>query len=152
MSHDEDFKKPSLDELSGRYDISLPDVKSVDFRKLYAYENAVDFETMEEVNRAIGEAKIALFEANNKLSRYEAKLAVAETGYKRAWRREYLSSGQKTDAARKTEADVNCEELEDEVIVHKQVREDLKRLAYALRIEMQSLQTVASNIRQQLNL
>lgn len=133
-------------------DFTVPDIKSVTFKKFYDYELFADFDDMISVNKAIFHAKKGLFQVNAYLAHYEAKVNKAKTIYNRQWRREYLKSNQKTDTARKVNADMQCEELEDDVIVFEQLREDFKKLSYNLKIELQTLQTISSNIRQQINI
>lgn len=144
--------KESISDIADKYEITIPDIKSINVSKIYAYEDFVDFEDMEEVNKALFSAKTALFTVTDKMNSFENKLTRAKTAYNREWRRRYLSSTRKTDTARKMEADLYCESLEDDVIVYEQVREDLKRLSNILRIELQSLQTISSNLRQQIHI
>lgn len=142
----------TISDLADKYEITIPDIKSINVSKIYAYEEFVDFEDMEAVNKALFSAKSALFTVTDKINSFENKLTRAKTAYNREWRRRYLSSTGKTDTARKMEADLYCENLEDDVIVYEQIREDLKRLSNILRIELQSLQTISSNLRQQIHI
>lgn len=142
----------SLSSSDTPLDFTIPDIKSVTFKKFYDYEAFSDFDDMLSVNKAIFYAKKGLFQVNAYLAHYEAKVNKAKTIYNRQWRREYLKSNQKTDTARKVNADMQCEELEDDVIVYEQLREDFKKLSYNLKIELQTLQTISSNIRQQMNI
>lgn len=148
---DSDFVS-RLEESANKYDISIPNVRSASFKKIYDYNQLIDFDEMESINKAIEGAMVALFQVSDRLGRYERLLAKAKTVHKRAWSREYVSSTQKTDNARKTEADINTETLEDDVIVYTQARDDLKRMSYDAKTLLQSLQTLSSNFRQQINL
>lgn len=148
---DKDFIS-KLEESAKKYDISIPNIRATSFKKIYDYNQLIDFQEMEAINKAIEGAMIALFKVSESLGRYDRLLTKAKTVHKRAWSREYVASTQKTDNARKTEADINTEDLEDDVIVYTQAREDLKRMANDTKTLLQSLQTLSSNFRQQMNL
>lgn len=138
--------------IAGKENFSVPQLKTITVTNYYDFELFSDFEDLVQVNKAILYAKQALFRVNSKLSIYEGKVSAAKTAFNRKWRREYLKSQVKTDTGRKINADLECEELEDEVIINEQIRDDFKKLSYILKTELQTLQTVSSNIRQQMSI
>ena len=138
--------------IAGKEDFTIPHLKTITVTNYYDFELFSDFEDLVQVNKAILYAKQALFRVNSKLSIYEGKVSAAKAAFNRKWRREYLKSKVKTDTGRKINADLECEDLEDEVIINEQIRDDFKKLSYILKTELQTLQTVSSNIRQQMSI
>ena len=121
--------------------------------RIYDYfSNILDYETFDELSNAINSARLALFDATDKLNTVDRKSRIAKTEYERRWRRAYLSSNEKTDFAKRTYADIVCEEYEDDYLVKEQVVKEMGRICNVLRLELQTLQTVSNNLRQQLRL
>lgn len=141
-----------LTDVSVNSPISLPALRRIDAKeKFYNYtEHVVDYESLESLNASIVQARMALFEVTEYINSYDRKERKAKVEYERALRREYLKSNAKTDKERSMRAALNCEELENAYIVAGQVREELTRLSSTLRLELQTLQAVGNNIRQQL--
>lgn len=132
---------------------SVPKMKQWNSSRFYDYTNIVsDYESIEELNSAINSARTALFEINDKINSAERNERIAKTKYDREHRRAYLSSNEKTESARKARADLLCEELENDAIVFEQVRGELVRMSNAIRLELQTLQALGNNIRQQLKM
>lgn len=132
---------------------TVPKLKSWSSSQLYDYEDIVsDYESIEELNSAINSARKALFNINDKINGAERQERLAKTKYDREHRRAYLGSNEKTESARKARADLLCEELENNVIVYEQVRGELVRMSNAIRLELQTLQALGNNIRQQLKM
>lgn len=150
--HDDSSLNRKAQEAANKYGITIPSAKSIAADKVYNAENLIDYEELHHISKAIAEARVSIFTLTTLGNKYDAKLAKAQATYERAWRREYVKSTAKTDTARKTEADIACEELEDEVIALKQAKNSIKSIMYALKMEMNSLQTLSSNARQQMNL
>lgn len=132
---------------------TVPKLKSWSSSQLYDYEDIVsDYESIEELNSAINSARKALFNINDKINGAERQERLSKTKYEREHRRAYLGSNEKTESARKARADLLCEELENNVIVYEQVRGELVRMSNAIRLELQTLQALGNNIRQQLKM
>lgn len=132
---------------------TLPKLRQWNSSQLYSYDdNISDYESIEELNSAINSARKALFEINDKINGAERQERMAKTKYEREHRRAYLGSNEKTESARKARADLLCEELENNTIVYEQVRGELVRMSNAIRLELQTLQALGNNIRQQLKM
>lgn len=112
----------------------------------------VDFTTFEEFDAAFQNSRRALFAVTDKINKAEREAKKAKVAYDRAWKRTFLESTEKTDAMKRARADIKCEELENEWLKWSQVAEELNRMAFALRTEINSMNTVANNLRAQLKL
>lgn len=123
----------------------------IDSSSPYDYDNNIyDYESMDHVTHAINKARRALFEITNDLNTVEAQHSRAKITHDRAYRRSYLDHHAiKPDSARRMTAEMECEEHEDQVIVYEQRKNELSRLANSMRIELQALQAISNNIRQQ---
>lgn len=127
-----------------------PAMKNWRASKFYDYDNEIiDFENLEELNRTTNQARKALFKVTEAINKYEREEREHTTLYKRTWRREFLKSIAKTESERKARADLACEDLENSMIAAQQVKDELVRLSHALRIELQTLQAIGNNLRQQ---
>lgn len=130
---------------------SMPRMKNWKVNSVYDYDsNIYDYENIENLNSAINRARNSLFQITERINDYERREKIAKTKYEREWRRAYLKSNEKTESAKKIRADLECEELEDNTIVYEQVRNELNRLSNAIRLELQTLQALGNNLRQQL--
>lgn len=132
---------------------TMPKFKQWRTGRFYDYENQIaDYSSLEELNDSIKEARIALFKVNETINQYERKAEEAKVRYGREWRREYMKAADKTDAGKKARADLMCERHEDDMIVNNQVKTELVRLSNSLRLELQTLQSLGNNLRQQLKM
>lgn len=137
---------------------SIPELTSPKFatwstRQVYDYvKNIVDYEDLEDLGKAITQASIGLFKINEKINEYERKEIEAKTNYERQLRRSYLESSAKTEAQRKARAELSCELLENDLLEFKQIKTELVRYASLLRLQLETLQTVSNNVRQQMKL
>lgn len=130
---------------------TVPNIKKWKSSRFYDYETEIyDYEQIEQLNSAINAARKALFEITDKINDYERVEKISKTKYEREWRRAYLGSNEKTESAKKARSDLLCEELENNVIVYEQVRGELIRLSNSIRLELQTLQALGNNLRQQL--
>ena len=134
-------------------EITEPTMSEFSLSRLYDYaKHATDYESFKQLEEAINACRLALFRVTDKQNEMDRKAASARLYYNRFWRRAYLSSAEKTDAARKAYADIVSEEHEDKAIVFEQVVKDLERSGWALRTELSTLQNISSNMRQQMRL
>ena len=134
-----------------REGIQLPKFKSWKTKDVYDYENEInDYESIEDLNRTINQARMALFKTTESISRYERAERLAKTEYERAHRRELLRSTAKTVDERRARADLMCEDLENAWLLQSQIKDELVRLSHSLRLELQTLQALGNNIRQQM--
>lgn len=134
-----------------RASISLPNFKDWSSKKVYDFENEiVDYESLEKLNRTINQARLALFKTTESINRYDRAEAAAKLNYERAHRREFLRSTAKTESEKRQRASLMCEDLENEWLMQQQIKEELIRLSHTLRLELQTLQALGNNIRQQM--
>lgn len=131
--------------------ISLPQFKNWKMKTAYDYENEIgDYESIEQLNSTINQARLALFKTAESINKYERLERSAKAEYERAHRRALLQSTAKTADERRARADLMCENLENELLLHSQIKDELIRFSHSLRLELQTLQTLGNNIRQQL--
>lgn len=128
-------------------------LKTLNLSKVYDYvSQVVDYEDLEQLGSAINAARLALFQLNDKLNEAERLHKEAEIAYEREWRRQYLNCHEKTEKAKTCYCDIMCENLENDVIATDHVVKQLTRATSILRAELQTLQAVGNNIRQQLKM
>jgi hypothetical protein len=133
--------------------IVLPNIKNWGVEKLYDYRSQIiDHESLEKLNASINAARLALFRVADELNKAERAERKAKVEYDREWRRAYLRTVGKTETIKKANADLQCEELENRYIEHEQMKNELSRLSFTLRTELQTLQTVGNNVRQQMKM
>ena len=118
----------------------------------YYNPSFVDFEDLKALGDAINKAREGLYKVTQEISVTERKLRTVEYKYSVAIRRAMASSTQKTATDRKIEAEIANEELELNVLKARVTFEQLKRVADLLRSELQTLQTISNNLRQQLKM
>lgn len=137
-----DFSKPSSVNL-----------KTVNLKNLYDYEDSIaDYETFDQLGQAITQARLSLFVVTEKLNKAEVAHRIAKTEYDRTRARMYLQCNERTERAKEAYCDIMCEELEDKVIASESVIKQLNRLSFTLREELQALQMLSNNFRQQLKM
>lgn len=112
----------------------------------------VDFEDLKDLGEAINAARKALYNITLDLSESERKYRSAEYKYSVAMRRSISSSDLKTATDKKIEAEIENEDLELVMLKSKIMYDQLKRAADLLRSELQTLQTISNNVRQQLKI
>lgn len=135
------------------YSVTVPSYFSPKIDRYYDYDNlVVDYEDFGQLTEATNEARKALFEITSKLNGAERKESETRTKYDRVWRRAYLSSTKKTDTAKKAEASMIAEDAEDDLLKYSQARSEYNRMSNAIRMELQTLQAVGNNFRQQMKM
>lgn len=134
-----------------RTSITLPKFRSWSSKKVYDFETEiVDYESLEDLNRTINQARLALFKTTDSINEYDRAEKTAKLQYDRARTRELLKSTAKTEGERRARADLMCEDLENEWIMQQQIKEELIRLSHTIRLELQTLQGLGNNLRQQM--
>lgn len=134
-------------------EIVLPRLKKWSQSAYYDFENQiVDYESLDELNKSVNQARLALFKVAEMINNYERLEREAKLEYDRTYRREYLASKEKTETAKKARAELMCEDLENVYIAHDQVKIELIRMSTTLRLELQTLQSVGNNLRQQMKM
>lgn len=135
------------------YQVNIPTFYGITASRHYDYESMiVDYADFDQLTEAINAARIALVEITDKLNSVERKEAAAKTKFERVWRRAYLASTKKTDTAKKSEASMMAEDAEDEVLKYSQAKSEYNRLSSTMRMELQTLQVISNNFRQQMKM
>lgn len=139
-------------------DLSIPDLIppsliSWNTKNAYNYaDNIADYEDLEDLGKAITQARIGLFKLNEKINEYERKEVIAKSNYERQLRRFYLESTAKTEAQKKARAELACEFLENDLLQIKQIKAEIIRYTGLLKSELETLNTVSNNLRQQMKM
>lgn len=157
---DESFYEEGLEETeeeispgSTRSAVILPKFYKWNVKDIYNFPDLIlDYDNLDDLEKAINKARTALFVITDKLNEYERQERQAKTKYDRQYRREYLSSSEKTETAKRARAELKCEELENEWQTFSQLNAELIRLSHAMRLELQTLQAIGNNLRQQLKM
>ena len=141
------------DELqgSGRYSIDIPDFREWEISKYYDYSDlSADFNDLHALNSQTAAARVALFKLTETINKAERKAKQAKTIYERNYRRRYIESSEKTETAKKINAEILVEDLENRYMYYEQLAAELNRAHYAVRQELAALQAVGNNLRQQI--
>lgn len=114
--------------------ISVPSFTKWSVSQIYDYnESIVDYNTLDELDTAMKRARTAIFLITDKINEYERKERGAKMLYDRSYRRAYLLSTEKTEAAKRARSELKCENLENEWVTFEQLKLELNRTAYAMR-------------------
>lgn len=149
MNEDEVVEAGSTVEAS----ITLPDFQNWGTKDVYDYSSQVsDYEDLHQLGEAINAARIALFKITDKINKYDRKAVKAKLAYERSYRREYLSSSERTEAMKRMRAELACEKMENDYIAAEQLKSELQRVSNSIRLELQTMQTIANNLRQQMKM
>lgn len=141
------------DELngSGEYSIEIPEFREWEVSKFYDYSDlSADFEDLNNLNRQIAAARVALFKLSESINKAERKAKAAKSIYERSYRRKYMASAEKTENAKKISAEIQVEDLENRYMYYEQIVIEFNRAHYAVRQELTALQAVGNNLRQQI--
>ena len=134
-------------------DFDLPVLTQWSAKQIYDYSAQIsDYEDLVQLGHSITAARVALFKITEKINEYERKEKEARIKYERAYRRAYLESIEKTETLKRHRAELSCEGLENDVVGAEQLKNELIRMSHSLRIELQTLQTVGNNMRQQMKM
>lgn len=130
--------------------VSMPRLAEYD-ESTYIIDNHInDQETMTTLMRSVNDARVDLFHITEKINETERKLVQAKVKYERCHRRYMISSRASNATDRKLEADIKSERLEDDYIMFTQLKKELENKARVMRDELQTLQMISNNLRQQL--
>lgn len=131
----------------------IPNAKVPEFKEfegVYDYKNFIhDYGDLEKVDQATTKARKALFILTAAMNEASRKVSLFKAKRDRTWKRAYIVSDQKTDTLKKMWADLEVEDIDDELLVQEQYLSELNRESNALRLELQALQAIGNNIRQQ---
>lgn len=149
---DEEYDDDYVAESSG-ISVTLPKFVNWRQKQVYDYEQFVsDYSDFEALDKAMTAARRALFIITDKINEYDRKSRGAKKSYERAYQSAYLESTEKTSEAKRFRAAIKCEDLENEWIMLDQLKEELTRTSFTLKSELNTLQTIAHNLRQQLKM
>lgn len=135
------------------YNIKLPNNRNLGDQTVESFrESFANFDDVEEISKKIVELIVYMRKLNKLLSEKERKYADLTVRYRRKYREVYLGLESKglNSTDRKYMAEIECEEYEMNEIYLKQMIEELKRLSYSTKTELNLLQTLGSNNRAQL--
>lgn len=119
--------------------------------EFYDFEHNIDdYSDITALTEATNEARYALFRITNEINKTDREYAEAKAKWSRYYRRALLVSEAKTSTERKIYAEMRCEKLETPMLIAEQYREEITRMANAIRLELQTLQSMGHNLRQQL--
>lgn len=134
-------------------DVDIPSFKAFSIDEIYDYMVAEnDYASLEDLNANIANARISLFKVAENMNIADRKSREARVAYERALNREYLKSSGRTAADRKAYASIKCEHLENQCLYYEQAERELGRFMAALRLELQTLQSIGNNLRQQMKM
>lgn len=133
------------------YAIEIPDFREWKISKYYDYSNlSADYEDLQELNKQIAAARMAIFRLTESINSAEKKAKKAKMAYERSYRRKYIESREKNIADKKISAEIQVEDLENKYMYFDQILIELNRAHYTVRQELRSLEAVGNNLRQQL--
>lgn len=112
----------------------------------------LDSEDFENLNKELIKTGISLKNINKKLAYYEKQKAQYDVLYKRKYRQAFLNADTKTESHRKIYAEIECEDLELKIIYLDQMIKEITRASFALRTELEILETIGHNIRREMTL
>lgn len=136
------------DDIKDNYKIELPDFRNVPTLKYYNYnDNIKDYSNFESLDKAINEARKSMFHINELLNKSEREAKNADLEYERNFRREFLSSNERTDGAKRARAALVCEKFENKKIMANQYKDELVKMSFLMKTEFQALQIMANNFR-----
>lgn len=136
---------------AGSYSIEIPNFKDWEISKYYDYANLTgDFEDLRELNRQTNAARIALFKLSESINKAERRARNAKVVYERNYRRKYIESSEKTETAKKINAEILVEDLENKYMYYEQLVSEFTRAHYAVRQELSALQAMGNNLRQEI--
>lgn len=148
-----DYQDDEELEETGDYSIEIPEFREWKISSQYDYTTlTADFEDLNDLNKQINAAKIALFKLTDAINKAERKAKAAKVIYERNYRRKYINSSEKTEAAKRVSAEILVEDLENRYMYYEQMFSELNRASYTLRQELRSLEVMANNYRQQIKM
>lgn len=111
-----------------------------------------DYNSMEELNKALNRTRIRIFNAKKHLDACRAGLVEAKTRYRQAYNRAFVGLSGGTEKVRAAYAELAVEEEYSQYLIAEAKFEELKNLSYTLAREVDALKTLADNMRKQLSL
>ncbi len=133
--------------------LNIPDVPDWNRDNKFNYEDTfLDHTDFDNLNDKLINIGISLQNVNKKLAIHEKERAKIDVTYKRAYREALVNANPKTESLRKVYAEIACEDLELKKLYLDQIIGELTRVGFALRTELEIVQTVGHNIRREMTL
>lgn len=106
-----------------------------------------DAEDLAEVNRQLNRARARLFRVSARLKDAQREFADTQLAYERAMRRQLVALSGGTEGSRRAAAEIYCEELENAVVIAKQVAEEWKKRSLDARDDLKTVEVISHNAR-----
>jgi hypothetical protein len=110
-----------------------------------------DYDDIIAIDRAIESVRSALFKINNAIRVSERKEVIAKLEYERRFARAYLTCEGRTDAVKKSIAQITVEEYENTWVIYQQYSKELTRQARLMNNEFEALKMLSYNIRKEID-
>lgn len=109
-----------------------------------------DYESWEQLYKTQSEARAELFRLTELINQHDRRAAYYKIRMDREYNRLYLDDSNSSNATlRKISAEIKIEKIADKFYYHDQLKKEYERMAYTLRMEMQMIQSLGNNLRQQ---
>lgn len=116
----------------------------------YVPDAEVDFAELSEINRMLNRCRARMFRTSAALKAAQRSYGEAQIAYDRAMRRHMVTLSGGTEASRRAMAEILCEDLENDVIVMRQVVEECKKRSLDVRDDLKAVENLAHNARAQM--
>lgn len=115
-------------------------------------DSFADAQDLAIINKEMATLILKMRALSNELSVAEKKKSNADYAYKKEYNRAYINLGDsaKNETYKKIMAEIECEDLELNVIKFDLLAKEKQRQIYQIRSEIEALRTIASNIKQEL--
>lgn len=110
----------------------------------------VDYTDIQLLHYHINRAREALVILTDKINEAESMRLKAKNERDKAWRRALVESSEKTQTLREVRADIATEDLDDIYQAYDNALKQLIRNSQVIIKELQTYQTIANNLRQQM--
>lgn len=133
--------------------LNIKPIPEWDKDKKFSYEDTfLDYNDIDNLNQALIKVRLDLKYINKKLADVEKQRATIEVKYKRLYRREFINAEVPTESHRRLYAEMKCEDLEIQKIYADQMIEELRRVSFGLRTELDILIAIGHNLRREMKL
>lgn len=116
----------------------------------YVPDETFDVSDLSNVNRLLNECRARLFRSSGQLRQAQRSVATADLAYRRAYRRALIGVSGGTAESRKAVAEVECEPLENDLVVSGQIAEEWKKRCMDCRDDLKALENLSHNMRAQM--
>lgn len=113
-------------------------------------DDEIDAADLAVLNRELNRARARVFRVSRRLKEAQRHLVQVETDYGRALRRALVGVSGGSAETRKAQAEIQCEPLEDAVVIARQVVEEWKKRALDSRDDLRAIENLSHNARAQI--